>query len=155
MRSRRVVIASTVVVGALAAGLFGGAAVAGVPFSYSPEGVTAEPGINAMPMPEPTYAVNDNGLSYGSSADASSLENEPDLIEVLATNGRTGYVLKRDLDAADGTAATQTFKSPEDALEWQRSRGSAPVTIPVYESDGTTVIGEFTVTAPETEDSEH
>ena len=45
--------------------LFGGAAVAGVPFSYSPEGVTAEPGINAMPMPEPTYAINDNGWIIG------------------------------------------------------------------------------------------
>lgn len=91
---------------------------------------------------EPTgWAVNGVGETLG-------VQNEngtPDLIAVIATNGREGYARRDDLEEADGTAAARDFESPEDALEWQAERAGKTFAIPVYEADGTTVIGEFVV----------
>jgi hypothetical protein len=87
------------------------------------------------------WGVNADGNSYG-------IQNEngvPDLIAVSATNGRDGYVTRADLDAADGTEAARHFTSPQDALRWQEERKGRPVSIPVYEADGKTVIGSFVI----------
>jgi len=46
---------------------------------------------------------------------------------------------------ADGTTAQKSFTSPEDALKWQDANAGRTHTIPVYESNGTTVIGEFQI----------
>lgn len=56
-----------------------------------------------------------------------------------------GYVLKSDLEDANGTTAMNGFTSPEDAILWQEAEGGKVHTIPVYLTDGTTVIGTFTV----------
>ncbi|MFI2566697.1 peptidase M56 family protein [Paenarthrobacter sp. NPDC018779] len=87
------------------------------------------------------WAINKDGKTYG-------MENEngaPDLVAVLATNNVRGYVYNTDLEEATGTAAMKTFKSPADALAWQEARGDAPVSIPVYDVDGKTVVGEFVI----------
>lgn len=87
------------------------------------------------------WARNATGDTYG-------VENEngaPDLIAVQATNGTFGYVHRDDLEDADGTTASKSFRSPADALAWQAEYGGRITYIPVYESDGTTVIGEFQV----------
>ncbi len=63
----------------------------------------------------------------------------------MATNGEEGYVYRQDLEDADGTTAMKSFKSPEDALAWQEAHAGEVVSIPVYEADGKTNIGEFEV----------
>ncbi|MGR0158404.1 peptidase M56 family protein [Paenarthrobacter nitroguajacolicus] len=87
------------------------------------------------------WGVNQDGKTYG-------MENEkgaPDLIAVMATNMARGYVYRTDLEEADGTAASRTFRSPADALAWQEARGGRSVTIPVYDANGKNVVGEFVI----------
>jgi len=63
------------------------------------------------------YSVNSEGLTYGSAADATSPETEPDLVLVQATNGKTGYAYSSDLRAASGEAA-----NPEEAVQLMKDR---------------------------------
>lgn len=86
--------------------------------------------------------VNEHGQTFGVTG---SSRGEPDLVAVVATNGAPGYVLRRDLEDANGTAAAEGFTSPGDAVEWQESQQDGVVLLLVYESDGTTVVGEFAV----------
>ena len=97
-------------------------------------------------MPDPEYKVNASGLTFGSAVAAPSPDKEPALIEVVATNGAMGYVYKKDLDVVNGSAAAQTFTTPAQALDWQRSTAiDAPTPVFVYQSDGKTVVGGFVV----------
>jgi len=94
--------------------------------------------------------VNQKTTAWGSNAkgDTYGVQNEngtPDLIAVIATNGNSGYAYKTDLEEADGTAAMKTFKSPQDALDWQKARSGKSFPVPVYKVDGKTVIGEFVI----------
>lgn len=152
------------------------------------------------------YEVNEAGLTYGSLADAVSVDTEPDLIQATATNGANSYIKKTELDAASEIAscpeeavaimekrhATQkaafyealnagkkamvsraesdelfekidqsesgaagavsaSVKSKLGANEAQlddaywKAREATSTSIPVYEVDGETVIGEFVV----------
>lgn len=84
------------------------------------------------------FPKNNNGQTYGSSADASSPEMEPELISAVGIDGTTGYVLKKDLDG-------ERPKSPEEAIAIQNSRPPGGVDIPLYDVDGKTVIGVFHV----------
>lgn len=138
------VLSSVAALGVLVAGIGGGVAIAQVPVLLAPAGLGSA---DAQPAPIPTYATNARGLTYGSAADAISPDAEPDLIRAEATNGRLGYVRKTELDAVDGTAAMAGFSSPEDALAWQADNAGREFTVAVYLEDGTTVIGEFVVTA--------
>lgn len=95
--------------------------------------------IDAQPIP---LAVNDNGDTYGI---MDAPEGTPDLVSVYATNGQLGYVYVDELAEADGTAAVETFRTPQDALDWQAAREGQRFAIPVYRSDGETVIGEFVI----------
>lgn len=97
-------------------------------------------GPNEPASVSPAYQVNDSGQTYGVIGEGA----EPDLIGVYATNGKQGYVLKSELDAASGHPSQ--FKSPEEALAWQEEFGYDDRSIPVYEPDGKTVIGEFVIT---------
>jgi hypothetical protein len=128
----------------LVVGVGAGAAMGTVPTLLSPKGVYAE---GAVPAPEPTYKTNANGQTFGTLAQSTSIDNEPDLILVEMENGDRGYALKSDLDAASGIEASNTFKSPEEAAAWQKKATlAAPLTtVPVYDSTGTKVIGEFVV----------
>jgi hypothetical protein len=90
-------------------------------------------------MPAATYATNAEGLTYGSAYGANSVANEPDLIRVLASNGLTGYAYKSQLEA------DASFTSPGRALAWQEGNAGKTETVPVYESDGVTTIGQFII----------
>lgn len=83
------------------------------------------------------WAVNARGQTYGVVNDRGT----PDLIAADATNGRSGYVSSDELDAAGGGNPT----SPEQALQEQADRAGTTITIPVYEADGMTVIGDFVI----------
>lgn len=92
---------------------------------------------NLIARPEGKVTVwpkNIHGVTYGSSADAVSYEDEPDLIRVLATNGKEGYAYRTDLEGP-------VPSSPAAAVAQQKARGDKPRVIPVYEVDGVTQIG--------------
>ncbi|MBN9200014.1 hypothetical protein [Microbacterium aurantiacum] len=145
----RTAVIKTAGVGALvlALGVAGGAAVATVPTLLAPQGLSAGEEIATTPMPAPKYSMNAQGESYGTVVDARSPDEEPDLIQAEARNGQVGYVRKSELDAANGSSAMKTFKSPEEALAWQRENEGKDVVIPVYLNDGVTIIGDFIVTS--------
>lgn len=84
------------------------------------------------------YPKNKNGQTYGSSADATSPETEPELISAIGVDGTEGYVLKKDIDG-------EQPKSPEEAIAIQNSRSPGGRDIPLYGVDGETVIGVFRV----------
>ena len=85
------------------------------------------------------WATNPRGHTYGSI----NTNGTPDLIAVIATNGKQGYVFATALAHADGS--DQHFTSPDQALKWQRDRQGKAISIPVYLSDGTTRIGTFEI----------
>lgn len=87
------------------------------------------------------WAINEQGESYG----VQNANGTPDLVAVIATNGKTGYAHSADLADADGTQAATAFKNPEEALAWQRAHKGMSFSVPVYESDGTTLLGEFII----------
>jgi len=77
-------------------------------------------------------ARNDNGETYG----VESEELQPDLIYVVADNGKDGYVRRADVEAGRRHQPT----NPDDAV----NHNPKPFEVPVYQSDGKTVIGTFT-----------
>lgn len=86
----------------------------------------------------PNYLENENGQTYGSVNEATPVELLPDLIHMGSINGIAGYVLKKDLDG-------EQPKSPQDAIAIQNNRSPDGRDIPLYDVEGTTVIGVFHV----------
>ena len=87
------------------------------------------------------WALNKNGDTYG----AMNEHGQPDLISVVATNNQPGYVHAAELAEADGSAQATKFKSPEEALAWQKEREGKTFSVLVYKSDGKTKVGEFVI----------
>jgi hypothetical protein len=140
---------SAVVAAFAVAGAGSGAALAGAPSLFSPAGVS---GTGRTPMPAPHYSQNAAGQTYGSAAIAPSPDEEPDLIAAATTDGREGYVLRTDLNDANGSTAAKSFKSPQDALDWQAGEAAqSDQEIPVYAVDGKTVIGSFLIAGHRTQ----
>src|SRR5690606_2769142 len=67
------------------------------------------------------WGTNAKGESYGVQTD----QGAPDLVAVIATNGRQGYVYADDLDGPEPS-------SPEEAIAWQEQRSGEVATLPVY-----------------------
>jgi len=88
------------------------------------------------------YPVNEQGQTYGPhiSADDPYYETsgDPDLMKARGENGVEGYVKATDLRGPQ-------FSLPEEAIAHQEAVKAAGGyrSIPLYESDGKTVIGEF------------
>jgi hypothetical protein len=82
------------------------------------------------------WKTNANGQTYGTI----NQNGTPDLVAVDATNGQQGYVYATQLNPPGPT-------SPAQALAEQAANSNGEF-IPVYESDGTTVIGRFEVAEP-------
>jgi len=74
--------------------------------------------------------INEQGQTYGTEG-----SDKPDLIAAEGIDGTLGYVLRSDAEPPE-------FKTPEEALEWQEKNKDRKA-IPLYDSDGITVIGEF------------
>lgn len=80
--------------------------------------------------------VNKNGLTYGPDCLGA------DLILVTSDQGDDGYVYRDDLEF------DTSFKTPEEALLWQEEIAEHYIngySITVYECDGETMIGTFTL----------
>lgn len=90
---------------------------------------------------KPNFLTNESGQTYGEVYNV-ILEDYPDLIGVIATNGKEGYVYKEEMDG-------YVPQSPEEAVEYMNvlkglnDQGIYFQIITVYEADGKTVIGEF------------
>lgn len=138
-RRRHRSVATLGLAATLAALVLGGAALAGAFDSDSPAPWPTPP----LPA-ESVYPTNAAGQTYGGGKE---LVEEPDLVKVLATNGKHGYCLRSDLDGpADGI----TPSTPPEVTEAINEAGLRGRTIPVYESDGITQIGVFQIGGPGT-----
>ncbi|CAM3298999.1 peptidase [Paenibacillus taichungensis] len=80
------------------------------------------------------YNVNANGETFGSGLSAETIGVDPDLIEAYGTNGLKGFVKSSDLEP--------TISTPEEALAINPENGAVK-SIPLYEVDGVTIIGQF------------
>ncbi|GAB3216277.1 hypothetical protein GCM10027586_07820 [Kineococcus gypseus] len=81
------------------------------------------------------WAINARGQSYG----VLNEHGVPDLVAVTATNGRVGYAYASELGLTAPPAS-----SPQEALEQQALQQARPASlVPVYDSEGTTLIGQF------------
>jgi hypothetical protein len=91
--------------------------------------------------PGAQFNRNAHGKTYGSAAEANSVEQLPDLIYVHTDQGGRGYITK---EAFNGPA----FANPQDAMAWSRANSNQPRVITAYSSDGTTVVGTYTIGKP-------
>ena len=83
------------------------------------------------------WATNARGETYG----VWNQDGTPDLVAVVIDQGELqGYVKASDLNCASGLDAVH---SPTEALAWDKSSEDRDISVPVYKSDGTTVIGTF------------
>ncbi len=85
------------------------------------------------------YKTNNAGETYGNLMQADILGVNPDLILALGENDVVGYVRTADLEM-------DKAQTPEEAIELQHHRIAANYSgtyIPLYGSDGVTVIGKF------------
>jgi hypothetical protein len=86
-----------------------------------------------------SWGTNASGQTYG----APNQNGTPDLVAVTIDQGTIqGYVKDSDLNCASGTYVVH---SPAEALAWDAASKNRNISIPVYESDGRTVIGVFVV----------
>ena len=100
--------------------------------AHRPRVQTARSPMNHAPA---TFPKNAQGLSYGSEAGLLPSQS-PDLIQVVATNGKTGYCRNSDLNPPQP-------KTLAEAAQWDKAHEGKITVLPVYESDGTTQIGVF------------
>ena len=93
---------------------------------------------------KPAFPVNANGQTYGSDMGIENPEDAPDLILIRASNGKEGYSYKEEV-YAQNTYADYEVKLEKFREAMKKDPDVKVITlhsIPVYESDGKTVIGE-------------
>jgi len=90
------------------------------------------------------YQTNANGQTYGSAADVILDEMLPDLILVIGVNENEGYVYASELNADKPSNPTEVVAYLEK-LQEMKDNGIFSIIIPVYESDGETIIDEFVI----------
>jgi hypothetical protein len=84
------------------------------------------------------WGINANGQTFG----VPNQNGTPDLVAVFADNPKIqGYVKESDLNCAAGG----DISSPAEAAVWDKVSQNRNVSIAVYQSDGETVVGTFTV----------
>lgn len=92
--------------------------------------------VNESSGNEQAYLTNKYGETYGE--DIYDSAEEPDLVAVVATNGKEGYIKNSDVNKYAGG----NVNSPEEAMEYMENRDEV-IKIPVYTKDGDFVIGFF------------
>lgn len=90
----------------------------------------------------PIYPTNENGQTYGIDNDTGK---SPDLIAAIGENEVEGYVKQEDL-LTEG----DFINTLDEALDYDKKRAALAEqgkyeAVPLYESDGETVIGEFRI----------
>ncbi|MGC2486338.1 MAG: hypothetical protein WA359_08860 [Acidimicrobiales bacterium] len=85
-----------------------------------------------------SWGINAAGETYG----VQNQQGTPDLIAVVADEGNLhGYVKASELNCA----TREDVRTPAEALKWDKVSKHRNITIPIYESDGTTVVGTFVI----------
>ena len=115
-------------------------AIGGASIAKGSESASAQAAADAQVTDWP---VNAKGQTYGSEAKAKSTADVPDLIAVMATNGKIGYCLDSQLNAKP-----ESPKTAEEAETQLRNALCKGKVIPVYDSDGVTKIGVFQIGGP-------
>ena len=135
MKNKKIIVAAVILVLGLLIGSISFAAV------IASTGTLRYGSLENIAMQELSeYPANEYGQTYGSSGKVA----EPDLVQAIGKSGKIGYVLFADLI---GTLPN----SPEEALALQEKRSSVKYKqreIPVYESDGKTIIDYFACGMP-------
>ena len=91
---------------------------------------------SAIRLPEKeSCQINAQGLTYGSNFYATSMDEYPDLIKVMGINGHEGYVYCNDLYANVASTLEEGIMLAQ--------QGEQTYSIPIYESDGMTVIDTY------------
>jgi hypothetical protein len=86
-----------------------------------------------------SWGTNASGQTYG----VTNQNGTPDLVAVIIDQGKVqGYVKASDINCASGNYVVH---SPAQALAWDAASKNRNISIPVYESDGRTVIGVFVI----------
>lgn len=98
---------------------------------------TASPNVR-VPLTASSIQVNAHGEVYGPEIFLAQMGVEADLIQAQGNHGNIGYVKNTDLNIDDDV------QTPSDAI-YTMTAQSFDRTIPVYASDGETVIDTFTV----------
>lgn len=93
-------------------------------------------------LPDGVYPVNSKGNTYGTAMDYIVVGYDPDLIQVQATNGESGYVFNHDLRWG---GYPDEMHNPEDKIAYMEWRKTQPDTIflPVYDVNCDNIIGYF------------
>lgn len=113
--------------------------------------IAANVNTNRSRFHSPQYEVNENGQTYGSAIKSGSVETEPDLIAAVGTDGTEGYVyakdLQKDMPQTPEEAVAQTNKlRKSQSLKRGSNKTIVVDTIPLYDVNGKTILGEFEIT---------
>jgi hypothetical protein len=132
---------------AILVGLLGGSALADelILQDLVPAGLATTRDGTPAPSRQPAFPTNEAGQTFGSPDESVLPKDWPNLILVQASNGAAGYVEKAVLDELTGA----NVSNPAEAVAWQAAMDKATwdtIEIPVYLSDGETVVGGFPVT---------
>lgn len=103
-------------------------------FPTDPLNFTA-PAALARSAPKTAPTTNAQGQTIGSAESSRTEDQQPDLIAAYGTNGEAGYIKKTDL----------TAHTPANLTDAAATTDPAPRTIPLYEENGSTTIGSFTI----------
>lgn len=89
------------------------------------------------------YEKNEHGKTFGNDIQASIIGYEADLILAIGEDNVCGYIKSSDLN--------DDVRSPQDAISTQKnlSNGKRVHYIPIYEKNGTNVIGKFSISINE------
>lgn len=98
---------------------------------------TRSPYIQAHSLKNLEINVNENNEIYGSEYFLEQYDIHPDLISAIGDNGNEGYVKATDLEEPEPNSLA-------DAVKYQKNLQSERK-INLYENDGITVIGTYTV----------
>lgn len=112
-------------------------------------------GARALPISSEKvqYRINESGQTYGSIDPMMNPEQEPpQLIAAIGVDGTNGYVKHDDLNKNQPTNPDEAIKymeKLETAVGKARNSGSEySELIPLYDSDGETIIGQFRISYP-------
>lgn len=88
---------------------------------------------------------NERGQTFGSAYDITDDSELPDLVLAIGTNGRTGYINSTDISTTPKERVQVRALPERTDARGQRVRATPSKSVPVYESNGTTVIGRFQI----------
>jgi len=117
--------------------IIGAALVAGMSVGTLSFGPAIANNFSKQGAPGFPYPKNANGQTYGSAALAPTPDQEPDLISAVGEDDVQGYLRSEDINQ-------DLPKTPQEAVSYMEKHKNDPDRlIPLYASDGKTVIGAF------------